>query len=253
MHAIKAKDDFVHINQKICVDCGVCIRSGVCEVEAIYLPETPWPRSIRAMFSGCGFSFFLPGKRYYSDGQRRYDRLERKMSLPRMSFKEIKERHMGFGSRGTSEMKTNDRTGRFKDGEVGLGCEIGRPGIGFCFRDLEKISVALAGIGVQFESENPVSLMLNLKTGVIKEEYKEIKDERALSAIIECKIQMERVTEIYENLIEVAKEIDTVFSVDLINKCQDGRPPIIKTLNKAGIPVRINGKTNIGLGRPLIE
>jgi hypothetical protein len=39
------------------VDCGVCIRAGVCAVDAIVFPATPWPRSIRAMFSGGAFSF----------------------------------------------------------------------------------------------------------------------------------------------------------------------------------------------------
>lgn len=169
-----------------------------------------------------------------------------------MSFKEIKEKQVGFGSRGTSEMKTNDRTGRFKAGEVGIACELGRPGVGFCFRDLEKVSVALAKMGVEFEPENPASVLLDLKTGKIKDTCKEIRDERALSAIIECKAPMERTPEIYAKLQEVAKELDTVFSLDLINKCRDGRPPLKKILDDSNIYVRFNGKTNIGLGRPLI-
>jgi len=170
-----------------------------------------------------------------------------------MSFKEIKEKQVGFGSRGTSEMKTNDRTGRFKEGEVGIACELGRPGIGFCFRDLEKVAMALANIGVEFEPENPASVLLDLKSGKIKKEFEEIRDERALSAIIECKAPIERTPEIYTTIKEVAKEIDTVFSLDLINKCSDGRPHLKKILDDSNIPVRINGKTNIGLGRPLVE
>ncbi len=225
----------------------------MCKVEALYFPETPWPRSIRAAFSGGGFSFFVPGKRYGPDGRRLYKRLEDKMPLPWMSFKEVKEKQVGFGSRGTSEMKTNDVTGRFRDGEVGIACELGRPGVGFCFKDLEKVSMALADVGVEFEPENPVSVFLDFETGKIKEEFKEIKEERALSAIIECKAQMERTPEIYATILEVAQEIDTVFSLDLINKCSDGTQPLKKILDEANIPVRINGKTNIGLGRPLFE
>jgi hypothetical protein len=64
---------------------------------------------------------------------------------------------------------------------------------------------------------------------------------------------MERTPEIYATIQEVAKEINTVFSLDLINKCRDGIPPLKKILDEAKIPVRINGKTNIGLGRPLFE
>ncbi len=174
------------------------------------------------------------------------------MPLPRMSFEFVRDNRVGFGSRGTAEMKTNDRTGRFKDGEVGIACEMGRPGVGFCFRDLEKVSKALAEMGVEFEPENPVSVMLDMETGEIKEGFKEIRDERALSAIIECKAPMEETPEIYRRLQEVAGEIDTVFSLDIINKCRNGRPPLKEMLDEAGIQVRINGKTNIGLGRPLI-
>lgn len=250
--AIQIKEEEVYIDEDLCVDCGVCIRSSVCKVEALYMPETPWPRSIRAAFSGGGLSFFLPGKRYGPDGRRLYARLEEKLPLPRMSFKEIKEKQVGFGSRGTPEMKTNDRTGRFKDGEVGIACELGRPGVGFCFKDLEKVSVALAGMGVEFEPENPVSVLLDLRTGKIKETFKEVSEEKALSAIIECKAPMEKTPEIYARLWEIGKELDTVFSLDLINKCRDGRPPLKKILDDSKIYVRINGKTNIGLGRPLV-
>lgn len=250
--AIHVDDEGVKIDEETCVDCGACIRAGACKVEALYFPETPWPRSIRAAFSGGGLSFFVPGKRYGPDGRRLYARLEEKMPLPRMSFKEVKEKQVGFGSRGTSEMKTNDRTGRFKDGEVGIACELGRPGVGFCFRDLEKVSVALAKMGVEFEPENPVSVLLDLKTGKIKNSFKEIRDERALSAIVECKAPVEMTPEIYAKLQEVAGKLDTVFSLDLINKCRDGAPPLKKILDDNKIHVRFNGKTNIGLGRPLI-
>lgn len=169
-----------------------------------------------------------------------------------MSFKDVKEKQVGFGSRGTSEMKTNDRTGRFKDGEVGIACELGRPGVGFCFRDLEKVSVLLAKLNVEFEPENPVSVLLDFETGKIKDEFKEIRDERALSAIIECKAPMERTPEIYTKLQEIAATLNTVFSLDLINKCRDGKPPLKEILDQSNIYVRFNGKTNIGLGRPLI-
>src|SRR4030042_3048487 len=128
-------------------------------------------------------------------------------------------------------MKTNARTGRFKDGEVGIACELGRPGVGFCFRDLEKVSVALAKMGVQFEPENPVSVLLDLKTGKIKTEFKEIRDERALSAIIECKASMERTPKKNAKRQEVAGKLDTVFSLDIINKCRDGTPPLKKILD----------------------
>ena len=129
---------------------------------------------------------------------------------------------------------------------------MGRPGIGFCFKDLETVAVALVKCGVQFEPQNPVTIFLDTSTGRIKDDFTELRGERALSAIIECKAPMEKVGEIYRVLQEVAQEIDTVFTLDIINKCQDGAIPLKPILDDAGIRVRINGKTNVGLGRPLI-
>ena len=45
--------------------------------------------------------------------------------------------------RGTEEMKTNDVKGTFLPGEVGVGIELGRPGIEANFRDVEKVAMAL--------------------------------------------------------------------------------------------------------------
>jgi hypothetical protein len=47
----------------------------------------------------------------------------------------------------------------------------------------------------------------------------------------------------------VSKGIGTVFSVDIINRCDGGRIPFQSVLEEAGIEVAINGKTCIGLGR----
>ena len=40
--------------------------------------------------------------------------------------------------------------------------------------------------------------------------------------------------------------------MDVISKCRDGNIILKPILDRAGIKVRINGKTNLGLGRPLI-
>jgi ferredoxin len=40
------------IDQVECVECGTCHeRSGICPVDAIYMPKLEWPRSIREHFS----------------------------------------------------------------------------------------------------------------------------------------------------------------------------------------------------------
>lgn len=174
-----------------------------------------------------------------------------RMILPRRGLKEALDGQIPGGGRGTSEMKTNDMTGRYGFGEVGIAAELGRPGIGFYFWELERVAMVFAEQGAKFEEENPVTVFLDTETGQIKEEYKEIKQERARSAIIESLFPMDKVVEVFQALQDVGKGLDTVFTVDIINRCKDGSIPVKPILEEAGIMVRINGKTNIGLGRPL--
>jgi len=206
------------IDEDECVDCSVCLKSGVCPVDAFVFEPAPWPRSLRSTFSD-----------------------------PRTEHKETK-----IAGRGTEEMKTNDVTGRFQRGWVGMGCEFGRPGIGARFRDIDKVAQVLARHGVEFEPKNPVTfLMEDPKTGKIRED---VLNEKVLSGIIECLFPIEKFEEIMNALKEVAKEVDTVFSVEVINRADpDGSYPLRKLLDKMGIPYYINGKQNVGLGRPVAD
>jgi len=230
--AIKKGSPGIHhkawVSQEECVECGVCLRSGACGSDALYWPELEWPRSIRQAFSAVLVGYGAL-ERAGIHGYRRPDT---------------------SGGRGTAEMKTNDVTGRYRDGEVGIAAELGRPCQGFHFRDMEKVTTAMAGLGAEFEPENPLTVLLDPETGRIR--YREILNERAMSAIVEMKVGQERAIEVIEVLREVAKEIDTVFTVDIINKCRDGAIPVKPVLEEAGIRVRINGKVNVGLGRPLV-
>ena len=216
------------IDQNECVECGVCLRSEACRFDAIYWPELPWPRAIRQAFSAVLVGYGV---------------------LDKVGIRGYRRTTTG-GGRGTEEMKTNDVTGRYGDGEVGIAAELGRPGVGFRFRDLERVTTGLAERGIRFEFDNPVTVLLDPETGRIK--YREIMDERALSAIVEMKVERERAVEVIETLKELAKQVGTVFSVDIISKCRDGAILVKPLLEEAGIEVRINGKTNVGLGRPLI-
>jgi len=213
--AIKKGDCKAFIDQDECVECAACLKSGACKVGALYQPELTWPRVLRSQFS---------------------DPL-----TPHPST--------GIGGRGTEEMKTNDATARFKDGEVGFAVEMGRPQVGAYFSDLEKVAVALVELGVEFEANNPVTFLLDAKTGHLKDPS--VKNEKVLSAIIECKTKEAKAVDVLELLQKVSKEINSVFSVCVISKCKEGKIPILPVLEKAGFKPRINGKTNMGLGRPL--
>ncbi|MCJ7596574.1 MAG: 4Fe-4S binding protein [Desulfobacterales bacterium] len=206
------------INQDECVECGACLRAEVCPTDAIQMPELDWPRSIRALFSN-------PLTQHPST------KLE---------------------GRGTEEMKTTDVTGRFRRGMAGVGVEMGRPGIGTTFRDLQTVCMALAKVGAEFEPENPVtSLIADKKTGEVN---REILGEKALSAIIEFPVKNDRLAEALKALRDVSSQIDTVFSLCLISRVYpDGSVPVASTARQAGFILRPNTKTNVGLGRPLKE
>jgi NAD-dependent dihydropyrimidine dehydrogenase PreA subunit len=235
------------VNQDECVECFTCYRVcrnegyrpwfvravrrilfllrlgylaevDVCPTGALGPPELEWPRSIRAVFSDP--TTLHPGT--------------------------------GIPGRGTDEIKTNDVTGRLRKGEVGLVIEMGRPGIGAYFCDIEKIAMVLAKLKPHFEKNNPVTqLMVNPETGKIRND---VLNEKVLSAIIEIKTALDRIPEFLHVLEQVAKEVDTVISVGVASKClPDGTIPHEEWIKKAGYKLSVNGKTNIGLGRPLYQ
>jgi hypothetical protein len=107
-------------------------------------------------------------------------------------------------------MKTNDVKGTFLPGEVGVGIELGRPGVGAYFRDVELVGMALmkANLGYQMAAENPVTqFMTDKNTGKLRDD---ILNEKATSAIIEGKCKLERLPEVIKVLKDVAKTLDTV-------------------------------------------
>jgi ferredoxin len=235
------------VNQDECVECNTCYRVcrseeyppwfvralrkvlslfrlgylaevDVCPTGALTLPQLDWPRSVRAVFSDP--TTVHPGT--------------------------------GVPGRGTDEIKTNDVTGRLREGDAGLVIEMGRPGTGAYFRDIEKVAMALARLKPHFERENPVTqLMVNPETGKIKDE---VLNEKVLSAIIEIKTRLERIPEFLQALEGIQKEIDTLISVGVASRClADGSLPHEAWVIKAGYKLSPNGKTNIGLGRPLFR
>jgi ferredoxin len=235
------------VNQDECVECNTCYRVlrnegyqpwfvrtirkilsllrlgylaevDVCPTGALTPPKLEWPRIIRAQFSDP--STVHPGT--------------------------------GVPGRGTDEIKSNDVTGRLRKGEVGLVIEMGRPGTGTYFRDIEKVAMTLAKLKPHFEAENPVTqLMLDQETGKMRED---ILNEKVLSAIIEMKTRLERIPEFLQALEKIQRDVDTVISVGVASRClPDGRIPHEEWVRKAGYKLSLNGKTNIGLGRPLFR
>lgn len=216
MHAISLQDKKAVIDETVCVECGSCARAAKCPRKAIVsnAEELVWPRTMRNILSDpCSLCV-----------------------------------DTGVTGRGTEEMKTNDVTHRFNDPNyVGVAIDIGRPNLGVCLRDVDKITRKLAPMGVEFEKQNPVNyLMEDLHTGKIKDE---VMDEYLMSLVLEFSIPAKRIPELVEALHEVETTIDTVFSVGIISLVgEDNRIPAMEILEENNIPHRRSGKTNIGIG-----
>jgi hypothetical protein len=197
---------------------GYLADVDVCPTGALTPPVLEWPRSLRGMFSDP--TTIHPGT--------------------------------GIYGRGTEEIKSNDVTGRLRIGEAGLVVEMGRPGIGAFLWDIEKVAMALARFTPEFEKKNPVTqLMEDTGTGKIKNE---VLNEKVLSAIIEIKIKLERIPDFLRALEKVQKEVDTVIAVGVASRClSDGSIPHEEWISRSGYTPSRNGKTNLGLGRPLFK
>ncbi len=186
----------------------------VCPTAAFEPNELTWPRVVRRAFSD-----------------------------PRVPHEST-----GVQGRGTEEVKTNDVSGRVKVGEVGFTVEFGRPGLGARFREIERMSTALAKLGVSFEKKNPVtSLMSDTATGKLRDD---ILDEKVLSAILEIKTTVDRTEEIIRAIWEVEKQLDTVVSLGVGTRCDEkGEENVVAPiLERLGYKLN-RAKTNVGLGK----
>jgi len=211
---------YIEIDQDACTDCGICLRADICPVNALYQEVVPWPREIRGILSN-----------------------------PLIEFKGSQ-----VPGRGTEEMKTNDVKGSYLPGEVGVGVELGRPGVGAYFRDVEIVAMALmgAGIGYKLAEENPVTHFMSDKTtGKLRDD---VLGEKATSAIIEGKCKLEKLPEALKALQEAAEKVDSVFTVEVITKVTpEGEVPIKPVLDELGIWYSVNSKNNLGMGEPAFD
>lgn len=174
------------------------------------------------------------------------------LSWPRVvrrAFSDVTASHesTGIHGRGTEEVKTNDVTGRVGRGEAGFVIEFGRPAVGVRFREIERMTQALAAAGARFEDRNPVThLMDDRDSGTIRAD---ILDEKVLSAIVEIKTTVEKAGGLLEVIERVAAQLDTVVSLGVAGVYEeDGSNPIEAVMEQRGYPV-IRGKMNMGLGR----
>jgi len=218
--AISIQEGKAIIDERLCTECYVCIRNEICPSEAI--EATPIE------------SFIHQFQHIISD--------------PTETTAQT-----GVPGRGTEEAKTNDVTGRYKKGEVGVCIDMGRPGIGCYLRDVEKIAMAVAEAGLILEGPETTplaQLMTDLKTGKLRDDLPNV---HFLSIIIEGKCPLNTLLSVLKALKKVEKEIDTVFSLGLASRVDEkGYSPVLDIIKQFDIPQPIRGKVNVGLGRPLV-
>lgn len=243
MGIIHIENGIAAVDEDECVECSTCYRCcesekrftvlvrtvrkilrklrlrydapmDVCPTGALVPPELEWPRSLRRAFSD-----------------------------PTVTHEST-----GVSGRGTEEIKTNDVTGRIGEGEAGVVIDLGRPGTGVYFCDIDLMTRALAKLDIQFEKENPLTvLMSNVETGCLKEE---ILPEKVLSAIIEMKLKLTQLPLVLQTVERVARDLATVISVGVSSRCNpDGSIPHESVCSEAGFQTSLNGKTNLGLGK----
>lgn len=244
MGAIRVGNNVADINQDECVECGACLR--------FVTSEDASPRLVRA------------ARRFFSLFHLRYDQpidlcptgalYQPKLEWPRTLRAEFSDNLVvhpstGVGGRGTEEIKTNDATNRLAPGRAGVLVEFGRPGVGCRFRDVQKVTMALAPIkDLSFEEKNPVTcLMKDVSTGELDAA---ILDEKFLSCILETLMPLERIPDALETVKRILPELDTVISLVVNGRCgPTGEIPYEKIVQDAGFTMRPNGKTNLGLAR----
>jgi len=215
VHALTVVNGKATCNQEVCTECNACYRSPACKKNALVPPALEWPRQIRSLLS------------------------------------DVYTEYCGVAGRGTEEMKTNDVTGRFKPGYVGIAIEFGRPNVGAKFSDVQYLARIMADMGGEFEPKNPVTNYMNPKTGDVNPD---IVDEFVISAIIEVSFPLEKLESVLKAIIEASKHIDSVFSLDVVTKLRDdGSNPAKEIMDKSGFSYRPNCKTNVGLGKPAYQ
>ncbi len=230
------------IDAEACVECFQCLR-GMSQ-------EHLNPTFIRGVRTALGWLRlrFDPEPDVCPTASFEADELEWPRVI-RRAFSDVTATHesTGIHGRGTEEVKTNDVTHRVKAGEAGFVVEFGRPSIGVYFRDIQRMTMALAAAGATFEVKNPVTQLMSVREhGLLRPD---ILGEKVLSAIVEFKTPLSRVDHFIDTVERVADELPTIVALGIAAVCdEEGRSPIEDVMVRRGYPV-IRGKTNLGLGR----
>jgi len=213
--------EMAEVDEELCVECGNCQRTTKEVCGAFYRPEESlkWPRVLRAALSDTCFESPLP---------------------------HVQERGGGVGE------KTNDVDGTFRPGDIGVRVELGRPNSGVSFRDVEKVTKALAKLGVQF---NPVISTTCLMDDPLQGTFPEdVLEQRALSVFVFFTTDQVGFDRAIEAISSLCMNLGTLTTVTLNRKVEPGEELFpTAALSRLGFSIRPNGKVCLGLGRPAFD
>lgn len=236
---VVAGEGVASINEAECVECGTCFRAGVCAPDAIIPQELPWPRSLRPDFTDPYVPACSP--------------LFQKSAAPRperrsllTTLKSVRPPTLST----THGDKTNDVTGEYPLGRSTLAVELGRPVLGTRLTEAETVLRAFLPLRVTFEEHHLVLRLLKDRgTGSLQNE---VRGEKVHRCVICFSTPLSGLPRALEKLRQVAQQVDTVLSVNLISVVErDGSLPVAEIARREGFTVAPGGKTNVGLGRPL--
>lgn len=243
MGAIHIADDGLsEINQEACVECYTCQRGM--SIENLPQQPTRFLRGILAFFK----LRFQPDPDICPSGAITADELTWPRILRRaFSDPQVPHNSTGNAGRGTQEVKTNELTGRVKEGETGFAVEFGRPGVGVYFREVDKVSQALARIPIEFQPKNPLTTLISdVKTGELRTD---VLNEKVMSCILEFKTDMVKMPDVLNAIEDEVKQMDTVVALGVAVRCDsNGDDTVRDQLMSMGYDAW-RAKINLGLGR----
>ena len=212
--AILKQEGAISIDQSRCVECGVCWRTNVCPTSVFEPEDLPWPRVLRALFSDPA----------------------------------IEHRRTGVAGRGLEEIKTNDVCRVYAGDLVGVTAEIGRPGIGASFHDVQCITQTLAESGARLAADNPLmELFVDPGHGLIRPD---ILKERILSVIVEYLVPKADLERILRILIEASFRLSVPVLLSVAGVyAADGTTPYQDVLEEMALDCLPTGKINLGFMR----
>jgi len=210
MGAISMRSRKASIDPNECAECGTCVRSERCPVDAIKVVELQWPRVLRETFSN-------PLATHASTG---------------------------VSGRGTEGIKTNDSQNRYREGEMGVFIEHGRPFLGARFSDVERAVRKFKAHGYDVIPQNPIAELIDdPATGALKPE---ILDEKIISCVVEFLLPASAAEELMGMVQELAGEVGSVFNLSVALRADDEGRSRLEELFGSDIFRLPNAKVNLG-------